>query len=219
MVSPLRYRIVDVFTERPLEGNPLCVVLDPCSGGCRGWPPVSTSKASQRRFLRQADLGHLGILQQELDRTEPDDLVRNLVHHARELAPRQDRSARAQQIQRLLADAHPRSFDLLRTANDRRRLLARLVQAQEEERQRIASDIHDDTIQKMTAVGMRVETLRRRIDEPQALRSIEQLQETVQLSIGRLRHLMFELRPPSLDREGLAAALRQHLSELASKRA
>jgi len=30
MVSPLRYRIVDVFTDRPLEGNPLCVVLDPC---------------------------------------------------------------------------------------------------------------------------------------------------------------------------------------------
>ena len=30
MVSRLRYRLVDVFTERPLEGNPLCVVLDPC---------------------------------------------------------------------------------------------------------------------------------------------------------------------------------------------
>src|SRR5947209_930924 len=30
MGSPLRYRIVDVFTDRPLEGNPLCVVLDPC---------------------------------------------------------------------------------------------------------------------------------------------------------------------------------------------
>ena len=30
MVSSLRYRIVDVFTERPLEGNPRCVVLDSC---------------------------------------------------------------------------------------------------------------------------------------------------------------------------------------------
>jgi trans-2,3-dihydro-3-hydroxyanthranilate isomerase len=30
MVSRLRYRLVDVFTERPLEGNPLCVVSDPC---------------------------------------------------------------------------------------------------------------------------------------------------------------------------------------------
>jgi trans-2,3-dihydro-3-hydroxyanthranilate isomerase len=30
MVTRLRYRLVDVFTERPLAGNPLCVVLDPC---------------------------------------------------------------------------------------------------------------------------------------------------------------------------------------------
>ncbi len=30
MISQLRYRIVDVFTERPFEGNSLCVVLDPC---------------------------------------------------------------------------------------------------------------------------------------------------------------------------------------------
>ena len=30
MTTSLRYRIVDVFTERPLEGNPLCVVLDRC---------------------------------------------------------------------------------------------------------------------------------------------------------------------------------------------
>jgi len=30
VVSRLRYRLVDVLTERPLEGNPLCVVLDAC---------------------------------------------------------------------------------------------------------------------------------------------------------------------------------------------
>ena len=36
------------------------------------------------------DLGDLGVLQQELDGTEPDDLVRHLVHHAREVALRKD---------------------------------------------------------------------------------------------------------------------------------
>ena len=29
-LARLRYRLVDVFTDRPLWGNPLCVVLDPC---------------------------------------------------------------------------------------------------------------------------------------------------------------------------------------------
>ena len=39
------------------------------------------------------------------------------------------------------------------------------------------------------------------------------LAETVRLSIGRLRRLLFELRPPALDRDGLAAAVRLYLQE------
>ena len=31
-MARLRYRLVDVFTERPFSGNPLCVVLDRCPG-------------------------------------------------------------------------------------------------------------------------------------------------------------------------------------------
>ena len=97
---------------------------------------------------------------------------------------------------------------------ERKRLVAHLTQAQEQERGRIASDIHDDSIQAMTAVGIRLETLRRRLTEPEQLRVLEELEETVVLSIARLRHLLFELRPPVLDREGLAPALRVYLDEL-----
>jgi signal transduction histidine kinase len=46
------------------------------------------------------------------------------------------------------------------------------------------------------------------------LRVLEELEETVVLSIARLRHLLFELRPPVLDREGLAPAIRVYLEEL-----
>lgn len=98
-------------------------------------------------------------------------------------------------------------------AEERRRLLVRLVSAQEEERSRVASDIHDDPIQKMTAVGMRIAALKARV--PDELRgSVEKLDQTVSLTIGRLRRLMFELRPLALDREGLEAALRQYLREM-----
>lgn len=110
------------------------------------------------------------------------------------------------------------SFELLRRADrDRRRLLSRLVSAQEDERKRIAADIHDDSIQKMAAVGLRLEALRRGIDQPGRMKMLDQLKETVELSIRRLRRLMFELRPPALDRDGLAAALRQHLDEVAKE--
>jgi len=107
------------------------------------------------------------------------------------------------------------SLEVLRATDDeRKRLVIHLTQAQEQERGRIASDIHDDSIQAMTAVGIRLEALRRRLTEPEQLRVLEQLEETVVLSIARLRHLLFELRPPVLDREGLVPALRVYLDEM-----
>ncbi|HXF37510.1 MAG TPA: PAS domain-containing protein [Actinomycetota bacterium] len=101
---------------------------------------------------------------------------------------------------------------LRRSDEQRRRLLSKLVASQEEERIRIAHDIHDDSIQVMTAVGMRLEVLRRRLRDPEDVRVVEQVAETVASTIARLRNLLFELRPPALDREGLAAALRMYLT-------
>jgi signal transduction histidine kinase len=124
---------------------------------------------------------------------------------------------RQQEAERARAELQA-SLEVLRASDEeRKRLLAHLTQAQEQERGRIASDIHDDSIQAMTAVGIRLETLRRRLTEPEQLKVLEELEETVLLSIARLRHLLFELRPPVLDREGLAPALRVYLEELGNE--
>lgn len=96
----------------------------------------------------------------------------------------------------------------------RRAVLARVVAAGEEERRQIAADIHDDSIQVMTAAGMRLQILRRSLQEPEQLKRLDELERTVQLSIGRLRHLIFELRPPTLDLEGLGAALAAYAEDL-----
>lgn len=98
----------------------------------------------------------------------------------------------------------------------RRRLLRGLVAAQEEERTRIASDIHDDSIQVMTAASLRLQTLRRGLEDQEQLEKMERLISTVNGAIARLRHLLFELRPPALDEEGLAAALQTLLVDAAA---
>ena len=103
--------------------------------------------------------------------------------------------------------------DLQQSLVERRALLSHLVSAGEEERQRIAADIHDDSIQVMAAAGMRLQILRRTLEDPVQLQLLANLEETIELSIARLRHLLFELHPPVLDREGLAAALRMYLEE------
>jgi PAS domain S-box-containing protein len=101
--------------------------------------------------------------------------------------------------------------DLRRTDAERRFLLARLVHAQEEERSRIASDLHDDPVQKMTAVGLRLEALATQAtpEQKDALREIEGL---VVSTVDRMRRLMFDLRPIALDRLGLDESLSQFLA-------
>jgi PAS domain S-box-containing protein len=95
----------------------------------------------------------------------------------------------------------------VRAGEDRRRLLAELVRLQEEERRRIATEIHDDPVQAMTAVEMRLESLRRRTGNDEERGALDGLSTAVSAAIGRLRRILVELRPPRLDQEGLAPAL------------
>jgi PAS domain S-box-containing protein len=97
---------------------------------------------------------------------------------------------------------------------ERRRLMAHLVQAQEEERRKIAADIHDDSIQAMTAASLRLQQLRKHATSDEQQELIARLDEAVRESITRLRRLMFDLRPPTLDRTGLGPALRELLDRM-----
>lgn len=111
------------------------------------------------------------------------------------------------------------SMDALRQTIKERRALARGIEsAQEEERRRIATDIHDDPIQVMSAIDMRLQLL---ADTPELVTSaeLEDLHAIVQQSIERLRSLVFELRPAALDREGLVVALRRYLEHLSAETA
>jgi PAS domain S-box-containing protein len=100
-----------------------------------------------------------------------------------------------------------------RADTERVELLSRLVNAQEEERQRIASDLHDDSIQKVAAASMRLEMLAMAHPELAEDEGFVKAKATVLASIESMRHLMFELRPYILDRDGLGPALLQLLDE------
>lgn len=86
--------------------------------------------------------------------------------------------------------------DQLRTlAVQRRALSRRLVAAQEEERARIAADVHDDSVQSLAAVDLRLGLLRKRVLEsaPQLVGDIDEVQRTVGMVAAGLRDLLFEL--------------------------
>ena len=103
------------------------------------------------------------------------------------------------------------SLDLLRHAMGERRLLLRRIEdSAEHERRSIASDIHDDSIQVMASVSLRLQSLHSDLPESRQS-SLDEIREMVDESIDRLRHLVFELRPPALESRGLVPALRQYL--------
>ncbi|GBC87274.1 Oxygen sensor histidine kinase NreB [bacterium HR12] len=96
--------------------------------------------------------------------------------------------------------------DLVRAEQERRELLARLVSAQEEERARIAADIHDDPVQAMVAVAMQLDLLAEECEGSPALARVRRLRDSVGRAVTRLRTLLFELAPPSIE-AGLAQAV------------
>lgn len=96
-----------------------------------------------------------------------------------------------------------------------RGLLRRLAEAEERERRRIASDVHDGPLQKLTALGLRLAALREHLAASREQEAVDEALVSVAEVTTSLRHLMFELRPRTFDRERLAPALREHLGRLA----
>jgi signal transduction histidine kinase len=86
----------------------------------------------------------------------------------------------------------------------RRRLLSHVVKVQEDERVRVANDIHDDPLQKLVSVKMRLELLQRTGDVDA---HVPPIYEVIHSCIRSLRYLLFDLRPPILDEQGLGPAL------------
>ena len=114
------------------------------------------------------------------------------------------------------ADELRRSIDSLRQVDaERRQLVRHLVKAGEDERQRIAEDLHDDTIQAITVVGLRLGLLRRRFPVLDGDEQYQRLEQAVTDAVARCRSMLFDLHPRALDTEGIGAALTGYLKNFA----
>jgi len=95
-------------------------------------------------------------------------------------------------------------------------LLKRVVTAQETERERIARELHDETGQALTAIGLGLraatKTLRQEPDKTE--QNLRHLEDLVALSLDELQRVVANLRPSHLDDLGLAAALRWYGSQV-----
>lgn len=87
-----------------------------------------------------------------------------------------------------------------------RHLASQVIRAQEQERKRIARELHDDTAQVLFAQLLRI-TAFKSSGSPEVRAIAEGLEETTVEAIEGVRRMAVELRPPALDDLGLLAAL------------
>ena len=110
-------------------------------------------------------------------------------------------------------------FDLTRrkqadAERARTELLTRLVFAQEDERRRIAREMHDQFGEQLTALAHRIAALKEACrDMPEARAQVEALETVARQLDQGVDHLVWELRPTALDDLGLRAALANYVQD------
>ncbi len=93
-----------------------------------------------------------------------------------------------------------------------RLLTGKMITIQEEERRRLASDIHDTIAQALTAIGYKIQFCKELVSKKPAL-LIDQLDgliKTVHQAVDQSKELMSSLRPDLIDTIGLIPALQRH---------
>src|SRR4051795_4749931 len=106
---------------------------------------------------------------------------------------------------------------LLKRIEDERRRSGRLVlRAQEEERRRLARDLHDEVNQALTAILLRLQALSESAP-PELAGEIAELKALVNQAMTELLRLARQLRPASLDDMGLIAAIESQISRFSQQ--
>ncbi|OGN81940.1 MAG: hypothetical protein A2X23_02865 [Chloroflexi bacterium GWC2_73_18] len=97
----------------------------------------------------------------------------------------------------------------------RRQLLAKTISAQEEERKRLARELHDDSAQTLTAALMTLQTAEDALPGAPdgAQKALARSRSQLEMALREVRKAIVDLRPSALDDLGLASAVRWYADE------
>lgn len=106
--------------------------------------------------------------------------------------------------------------ELRRAEADRERLLGRLLRLQQDERRQLAVGLQREVVHGLAATLTRLDGLQERLPDgdDRTRRSLGRAGEALNHSLQATRRLIFGLRPPLLDTQGLVAAINQQLSKV-----
>ena len=194
---------------------------------------TSDAREELRRRTEESERRWQGLLE-NLDRADPDELdtsFRSLARFRADLAAVEERfrdvgarliDLRSEQevlrtvfrsLDDLAAAAAPADSSRVRSAS------RQVFQIIEEERMRIARDMHDGPAQSMANLVLQAEILERLIqrDPGQVVKELADFKDGVRAVLEDTRRLIFDLRPMTLDDLGLVPTLRKFVKEFGDK--
>ena len=109
--------------------------------------------------------------------------------------------------------------EIERNRQELRLLTAKMIKIQEEERKRLASDIHDTLAQALTAIGFKIQFCKElAVKKPSLLmEQFSGLMKTVHQAMDQSKELIASLRPDLIDTMGLVPALKRHIENFAQE--
>ena len=119
----------------------------------------------------------------------------------------------------LQADQLASTFNMMLEAIDEanRQRATLIINAQEEERKRVARELHDETSQILTSLLISLAVLEESITSQQARDRIAETRQLAHQTLRAIRNLSFDLRPSALDDLGLLPALHWYIKEYQQK--
>jgi len=119
------------------------------------------------------------------------------------------------QVRARTQELEQRNAEILQQSEQLRELSNRLLKTQDEERRRIARELHDSAGQLITVLGMNIAGIAQRVGQnPTLSETVEDTQNLVQQLSREIRTTSYLLHPPLLDENGLSQAIHWYMQGL-----
>jgi PAS domain S-box-containing protein len=122
------------------------------------------------------------------------------------------------QVQFRTQELQRRNEEIVLQADQLRELSGRMLQSQDDERRRVARELHDSAGQTLAAMGMKLAQIAEAKSNPDQLANmVQELEDLVQGLTQEIRTTSYLLYPPMLDESGLSYALRWYVEGLVER--
>ena len=121
------------------------------------------------------------------------------------------------QVQLRTQQLEERNADVLQQTEELRELSKRLLLTQDDERRRIARDLHDSVGQIVAALGMHLATITQNAVKPTVCKAAQESHELISQLSKEIRTISYLLHPPLLDESGLSEPIRWFMAGLSER--